>query len=136
MKPQGSKRDEAFLTGGRIRSEMPRLAICTTGLYRHTVERLNVGIIGRLTGPRESQHDLVGICPGEARSKECLNWEGRGAGLCQSSVQWDHVGTWGICDVVGPLLHHRSPPLEQIGALIGSLNSFDDMGETGFGHFS
>ena len=77
MKPQGSKRDEAFLTGGRIRSEMPRLAICTTGLYRHTVERLNVGIIGRLTGPRESQHDLVGICPGEARSKECLNWEGQ-----------------------------------------------------------
>ena len=50
VKPQGNKRDEAFLIGGRIRSEKTRLAICTTDLYRHTVERLNVGIIARLSG--------------------------------------------------------------------------------------
>ena len=60
----------------------------------------------------------------------------RGAGPCQSSMQRDHVGTWGTCDVVGPLLHHRLPTLEQIGALIGPFNSFDYMGETGFSHFS
>ena len=57
-------------------------------------------------------------------------------GRSQSSVHLDHVGIWGTGDVVGPFLHHRSPPLEEIGALIGRLNSFDYMGETGFGHFS
>lgn len=57
-------------------------------------------------------------------------------GRSKSSVQRNHVGTGSPGDVVGPLLHHRSPTLEQIGALIGRLNSFDDMGETGFGHFS
>ena len=51
-------------------------------------------------------------------------------------MQRDQFGTWGTCDVVGPPLHHRSPSLEQIGALIGSLNVLDDMGKTGFGHFS
>ena len=57
-------------------------------------------------------------------------------GRSESSVQRNNIGTWGPGDVVGPLLHHRPPTLEQIGALIGSLNSFDDTSETGFGHFS
>ena len=57
-----------------------------------SVERLNVGIIGRLARPREVQRDFIGIGPwGE--NKECLNREGRGVGPCPSSVQQDHVGT-------------------------------------------
>ena len=99
------------------------------------VERLNVGIIGRLARPREGPRDRVGIGLGGVK-QACLNWEGRGAGPCPSPVQRDHVGTWVIRDVVGPLLHHRPPALEQIGALIGRLYALDDMGETGFGHFS
>ena len=77
----------------------------------------------------------VWLCP-RAGSKGYLYREGSGAGPCPSSVQRDHIGTWRTGDIVGPLLHHRPPPLEQIGALIGPLNAFDNMGETGFSHFA
>ena len=53
-----------------------------------------------------------------------------------SGVELHHVSLTLAGDVVGPLLHHRPPTLEQIGALIGPLHAFDDMGQTGFGHFS
>lgn len=98
------------------------------------VERLTVGIIGRHTRPREFQRDLVGICLGDVKQE--VSKPGSKVGRSESSVQRDHIGTWGPGEVVGPLLHHCSPPLEQIRALIGRLHAFDDMGETGFGHFS
>ena len=76
------------------------------------------------------------LCRKHGSREQGVSKPGRKMGRSKSSVQRNHVGTWGTCDVVGPLLHHRAPTLEQIGALIGPLNAFDHVGETGFGNFS